>query len=87
MDQLNRIWFGSMRQTMEAGYSLAHQLSQAMIEDTRRMSERWLGLYDRDRQALASFGQDMAGRAQAMGQHLERQHLQAAEHRQAQAAE
>jgi hypothetical protein len=82
-DHLNRLWYGSMRQTMEAGYTLAHQLSQAMIEDTWRMSERWLSLYDRDRQAMTAFGQDMAGRAERMGQHLERTHVQATEHRQA----
>jgi hypothetical protein len=88
VDHLNQVWYSSMRQTMEAGYSLAHQLNQAMIEDAWRLSERWLGLYDRalsnrNRQVMTAFGRDMASRAERMGQTLERAHLETAEHRQA----
>ena len=83
VDHLNRVWFGSMRQTLDAGYSMALQLSQAMIEDSRRLSERWLNLYDRDRQVMSAFGQDLASRTQGAGSQLERTHMHAAEQRQA----
>ncbi len=59
MDTVNRAWLGTMRQSLDAGYTLAQRLSQALIEDNRRLTENWLRLYIRDGQA----GSAMTGEA------------------------
>jgi len=66
MENMNRMWFGSVRQSAEAGWDLMSQLAESAIADGRRVSDLYCKLYQADlsaaTSALRSVGQEAASR-------------------------
>jgi len=79
MENINRMWFGSVRQTAEAGWDFVSQMTETAIADGRRVSDMYCKLYQADLSAATSA-------LRTMGQEATNRHLSAV-HRAAQAAE
>src|SRR5262249_10357530 len=54
MENINRMWFGGVRQTAEAGWDLMSQMTETAIADGRRMSDMYCKLYQADLSAATS---------------------------------
>ena len=79
MENINRMWFGSVRQTAEAGWDFVSQVTETAIADGRRVSDMYCKLYQADLSAATSA-------LRTMGQETTSRHLSAVQ-RAAQAAE
>jgi hypothetical protein len=71
MENINRQWFGSVRQSAEAGWELASQMTETAIADGRRMSDFYLRLCEADMSAATSAFRQMGQETtSAAGRHL-----------------
>jgi hypothetical protein len=71
IENINRQWVGSVRQTAEASWELASQMADSAIADGRRMSDFYLRLYEADLSAATSaFRQIGQETTSAAGRHL-----------------
>src|SRR5882672_1377132 len=46
MEDINRQWIGSLRQTADAGWELASRTGETIMADSKRLSEFYFRLYD-----------------------------------------
>ncbi|HEX9464953.1 MAG TPA: hypothetical protein VGB82_20320 [Alphaproteobacteria bacterium] len=71
MEAINRQWLGSMRQTAEAGWELASQMTDSAMADGRRLSDLYLRLYEADMSAATSAVRQMGSETtSAASRHL-----------------
>lgn len=54
LENANRQWVGSMRQSAEAGWELATQMTDTVIADARRMADFYFRLYEMDLSAATA---------------------------------
>ncbi len=79
IENANRQWVGSMRQSAEAGWELATQMADTAIADARRMSEFYFRLYEMDLSAATSAMRHIGSETSAAtGRHFAAMHRSAA---------
>jgi hypothetical protein len=71
MENINRQWFGTVRQTAEAGWELASQMAESTIADGRRVSDLCFRMCEADMSAATSaFRQMSQETSSAASRHL-----------------
>lgn len=70
MENINRLWLGSVRQTAEAGWELASQMTDSAMADGRRISDLYFRIYEADMSAATSALRHMSETTSAASRHL-----------------
>lgn len=78
IENANRQWLGSMRQSAEAGWDLATQMADTAISDARRISDFYLRLYEMDLSVATSAMRNIGGETSSAASRLSALHRSAA---------
>ncbi len=79
IENANRQWVGSLRQSAEAGWELATQMTDTAISDARRISEFYFRLYEMDLSAATAAMRHIGSEtSSAAGRHFSAVHRSAA---------
>jgi hypothetical protein len=71
MEDINRQWIGSLRQTADAGWELVNRVNETIMADTKRASEFYFRLYDVELSRASSVARNAgAESASTAGRHL-----------------